>query len=244
MARTLPESPAVRYSAGVAGWSPTCSSRLARRVRPLAGRPDLVRVLRAQPRRGVREQALTVGHPRDEPTLGCLTFEPDLECRAKRCWPPTSDDTRRRPVQAPAVGTARARQEYRTSVPINPDLAGRDCRLALHSNEHGRPLPRLHPRALPAAPQLRDRRGRRRLVRGRQPAVWRPDHADARREGRDRGSRRLHRPRVRDQPGQRQPPDRRDQGQATRRRSRPSARTTCSTSWASTSARPVSSARC
>ena len=103
---------------------------------------------------------------------------------------------------------------------------------------HGRSLPRLHPRALSAAPQLRCRRGRGCLVRGGQPPVRRPDHADARRQGRHRGPRRVHRPRLRHLAGQREPPDRRDQGQAARPRSPPSAPTTCSTCSASTSARP------
>ena len=52
---------------------------IARRERVLARRADLVRVLRLQPRRGIGEQPLTAGRPRDEPTLGCLAFEPDLE---------------------------------------------------------------------------------------------------------------------------------------------------------------------
>ena len=64
---------------------------------------------------------------------------------------------------------------------------------------------------------------------------------DPRRQGR-RG--RLHRPRLRDQPGQREPPDRRDQGQAVDDGRGLSAPTTCSTCSGSRSARPASSARC
>ena len=52
---------------------------VARRERALARRADLVRVFRRQPGPDVGEQALTAGRPRDEPTLGCLAFEPDLE---------------------------------------------------------------------------------------------------------------------------------------------------------------------
>ncbi len=65
-------------------------------------------------------------------------------------------------IQTPAAAPAAMRSL------LNPDRDGRDWTFALHSNEHGRPLPRLHPRALSAAPQLRGHRGRRRVVRGRQ----------------------------------------------------------------------------
>ena len=73
---------------------------------------------------------------------------------------------------------------------------------------------------------------------GRQPAVRRPDHADARHQRRRHGrGRRLHRPRLRDQPGVGEHADRRDQGQVARRDRRTWAARTCSTTWASRSAR-------
>ena len=112
------------------------------------------------------------------------------------------------------------------------------------SDAHGRPLPRLHPRALPAAPQLRGPGVAVRLLRGVQPAVRRPDHHAADRRGRrgDRG--RVHRPRLRDQPGVGVAAHGRDQGQAGGRGRGLRGRPTCSTCWASRSARPASSARC
>ena len=55
---------------------------------------------------------------------------------------------------------------------------------------------------------------------------------------------RVHRPRLRDQPGHGLAADRRGQGQAASTPSRASAPTTCSTCWASRSARRASSARC
>ncbi len=60
----------------------------------------------------------------------------------------------------------------------------------------------------------------------------------ARRPRREGGRGRLHRPRLRDQPGEREPADRRDQGDDRRARRRPTAPTTCSTCSGSRSARP------
>ena len=110
----MPESPAVSASRGSPG-----GARLAagshRREDVLAGRADLVRVFRGQPRCGVPEQALAGRHPRDQPTLGCLTFEPDSS--AIEAWL-TTDFRRYRPTGGRAGPTAwyphAAPQEYRT----------------------------------------------------------------------------------------------------------------------------------
>ena len=58
-------------------------------------------------------------------------------------------------------------RDYRSDLSPRPQVAYPSMLVGIGRSrytrlEHGRPLPRLHPRALPAAPQLRGHRGRRR----------------------------------------------------------------------------------
>src|SRR5205085_12112598 len=90
----------------------------------------------------------------EAPTCG-LTGESRVKWADQHRRHGSLDGTRPGATTEHALGT----KAVAPTVRVNPDRCGRNSIIALHSNVHGRPLPRLHPRTLSTAPQLRGHRG-------------------------------------------------------------------------------------
>ena len=173
--------------------------------RPRAG----ARGVRAGRRCATRVPGVTLYGPSAEERGGVVAFNvpgrpsprrgPDPRpVRASRSAPGTTARCRStsgsmsRPRPAPASTSTR---HARTSTPWSRACArssgssATDATPSLDFRPHGRPVPRLHPRALPPARITSASRGADDHVRGLEPAVRRPHHADARhpRRGRGRG---------------------------------------------------------